>query len=99
VVDDGQGRVCCHLCGRWLKIVGGTHLRVGHGWTVAQYREAFQLLQRSATCSPQLSASYRGYTHARQGHQGFGTTLPGGGSVRSVPGWRSLARVRPDLAR
>jgi hypothetical protein len=29
VVDDGQGRVCCHLCGRWLQVVGGTHLRVG----------------------------------------------------------------------
>jgi hypothetical protein len=99
VVDDGQGRVCCHLCGRWLQVVGGTHLRVGHGWTLAEYREAFQLLKRSATCSPQLSASYRRYAHARQGHRGFGTTLSGGGSVRPVPGWRSLERVRPDLAR
>jgi ROS/MUCR transcriptional regulator protein len=96
VVDDGQGRVCCYLCGRWLQIVGRTHLRVGHGWTVAQYREAFELLQRSATCSPQLSASYRGYAHARQGHQGFGTTLSGGGRCarcRAGARWHACAPI------
>jgi hypothetical protein len=27
----------CYLCGRWLKMVGGTHIR-WHGWTLAGYR-------------------------------------------------------------
>ena len=26
---DGEDRVRCHLCGRFLRMVGGTHLRVG----------------------------------------------------------------------
>jgi len=29
--------VCCHLGGRWMKAVGGTHLR-WHGWTIEDYR-------------------------------------------------------------
>src|SRR5664279_1911326 len=33
------------------------------------------------------------------GQKGFGTPpSDAGGSIRPVPGWRSLARVRPDLA-
>ena len=51
VLHDGDDLVCCHLCGRWLRKVGGTHLRVGHGWTLAEYREAFLLLQSTPTCS------------------------------------------------
>jgi hypothetical protein len=27
LVYDGEERVRCHLCGRFLRIVGGTHLR------------------------------------------------------------------------
>ncbi|MFB9179118.1 MucR family transcriptional regulator [Dactylosporangium sucinum] len=37
---DGD-RVCCHLCGRWFLSVA-SHLR-HHGWTKAQYIEAFGL--------------------------------------------------------
>jgi hypothetical protein len=46
MLHDGDERVCCHLCGRWMKAVGGTHLR-WHGWTIDDYREAFQLGQQT----------------------------------------------------
>ena len=99
VLHDGDDLVCCHLCGRWLRKVGGTHLRVGHGWTLAEYREAFRLLQSIPTCSRDLSAGMRRHAQARLGQKGFGTPpSDAGGSIRPVPGWRSLGRVRPDLA-
>jgi hypothetical protein len=28
-----------------MEMLGGTHLRVAHGWTLEMYREAFQLHQ------------------------------------------------------
>jgi hypothetical protein len=59
ILRDGDDLVCCHLCGRWLRMIGSTHLRVGHGWTLAQYREAFQLLQGVPTCSRDLSIGLR----------------------------------------
>ena len=99
VLHDGDDLVCCHLCGRWLRNVGGTHLRVGHGWTLAEYREAFRLLQSTPTCSRDLSARLRRHAQARLGQKGFGTPpSDAGGSIRPVPAWRSLRRVRPDLA-
>jgi hypothetical protein len=80
-------------------MVGSTHLRVGHGWTLAEYREAFQLLQNVPTCSRDLSDRLRQHARARLGRDGFGTPPDDvGRSVRPVPGWRSLRRVRPDLA-
>src|ERR1700680_3105146 len=35
---DGD-RVQCHLCGRWLKMVGGSHLVSAHGIAIGEYRE------------------------------------------------------------
>jgi hypothetical protein len=29
ILRDGDELVCCHLCGRWLRMLGSTHLRVG----------------------------------------------------------------------
>jgi hypothetical protein len=49
--DLGEDTVQCHLCGRWLKVVGGTHIR-WHGWTLERYREAFQL-QNACPHAPQ----------------------------------------------
>ncbi|MGI8613289.1 MAG: hypothetical protein ACR2KL_05000, partial [Nocardioidaceae bacterium] len=37
-VDEDADRVQCHLCGRWLRSLAGSHLRVTHGWTGEQYR-------------------------------------------------------------
>jgi hypothetical protein len=58
MLRDGEDRVCCHLCGRWMQAVGGTHLR-WHGWTIDDYREAFQLRQQTPTCARNVSASLR----------------------------------------
>jgi hypothetical protein len=47
---DG-GRVQCHLCGRWLRTIGGAHLGQRHGWNAEQYRAAFGLTgHRSLEC-------------------------------------------------
>jgi hypothetical protein len=55
---DGDDRVCCHLCGRWMKAVGGTHLR-WHAWAIDDYREAFQLGQQTPTCAAEVTDSLR----------------------------------------
>jgi hypothetical protein len=97
MLHDGEEHVCCHLCGRWMKAVGGTHLR-WHGWTIDAYRETFQLREHTPTCAPSLSASLRRAAKRRVGHDGFGTHPP---TVRATerrsPRWRSLAQVRHDL--
>ena len=36
LVYAGEDRVQCHLCGRFMRKVGGPHLLVGHGWTLEQ---------------------------------------------------------------
>lgn len=52
VGDDG--RIACHLCGRWFDHLG-LHLR-RHGWDSDRYREAVGLARRRPLCSRQLSA-------------------------------------------
>jgi len=52
ISDDG--RLACHLCGRWFTHLGG-HLR-RHGWTAAQYRDAVGLPLHVPLCSADLSA-------------------------------------------
>jgi hypothetical protein len=49
--SDGE-RVQCHLCARWFKRVGGSHLLAAHGWTTAEYREAFRLNVTTSTVGP-----------------------------------------------
>lgn len=41
VREEGTGRACCHVCGRWFRALGG-HVRV-HGYTAAGYRQAMGL--------------------------------------------------------
>ena len=41
VREDGTGRACCHLCGRWFRALGA-HVRV-HGHDAAGYRAAMGL--------------------------------------------------------
>lgn len=45
---DGD-HVQCHLCGRWLKMVGGSHLVNAHGITLEEYREMFRLYESAST--------------------------------------------------
>jgi hypothetical protein len=56
--SDGE-RVQCHLCGRWFKRVGGSHLLAAHGWTTAEYREAFRLNSTASTVGPVTSERMR----------------------------------------
>ena len=96
VLHDGDDLVCCHLCGRWLRKVGGTHLRVGHGWTLAEYREAFRLRQSIPTCSRHLSAGMRRHAQARLGQKGSGRrrAMLAAVSVQYPGGGRSDGCVR-----
>ena len=55
---DGD-RVQCHLCGRWLKKVGGSHLIAAHGITTAEYREMFHLYTSTSTIAPETAERKR----------------------------------------
>lgn len=54
-VDESGEHVQCHLCGRWLRSIGSSHLRA-HGWTAALYREAFGLTRNRSLDSPRRNA-------------------------------------------
>ncbi len=73
--DRDEDLVQCHLCGRWLRIVGGTHVR-WHGWTIERYRAAFELRSNVPTCAPGLSSIERRSAQARIGRGGFATPSP-----------------------
>jgi hypothetical protein len=53
VSEDGTGRVCCHLCGRWFVSLGG-HLR-RHGHTADSYRTAMGLCRSRPLVAEALS--------------------------------------------
>jgi hypothetical protein len=99
--DPDEDRVQCHLCGGWYRFVGSSHLRRSHGWTLAQYRDAFHLPIQLPTCSRDLSDRLRDYARSqieRGGEFGQGVDVAiERGSVRVRP-WRSLAAMHPDLA-
>ena len=98
IVHDGDERVLCHVCGRWMRRIGGTHL-TAHGWTLDAYREAFQLLAHIPTCSRDLSVCYR-----RGAKRTLAENDPSAPRHRTWAGtssrrswWRSLAQARPDF--
>ena len=93
--SDGE-RMQCHLCGRWYRMVGGNHLLAAHGWTTAEYREAFLLNLTASTIGPATRELKRDsmLEQIETGVRGF--PLPKGG--RPTPAtWRSLASVQPRL--
>jgi hypothetical protein len=95
--DSDEDRVQCHLCGRWMRIIGGTHLR-SHGWTLARYRAAFHLAESIPTCARGMSANLRQHAHARVGMRGFAEPPADAGGPRRQPAeWRTLARIAPEL--
>lgn len=55
VIEDGTGRVCCHLCGQWFVSLGG-HVR-RHGHTAASYRKAMGLCRSRPLIAKALSRS------------------------------------------
>jgi hypothetical protein len=97
--DPDEDRVQCHLCGRWLKFVGNSHLHRTHGWTLAQYRDAFRLPRLVPTCARALSEELRASATDRIGRNGFGAGGPPrrGALMPTVPRWRSLTVVAPHL--
>jgi len=102
--DIGEDRVQCHLCGGWFRHVGGSHLRRRHGWTLAQYRDAFQLLKTKPTCVRSTSEKSRAAAVRRidAGELVTGKlTDPVLGDRargnRRLAGWRTLAAKHPEL--
>jgi rubrerythrin len=93
--DPDEDRVQCHLCGEWFRLLGSSHLRRTHGWTLAEYREAFHLPVKLATCSRELSVQQSAYAASQiERGTGFGEGLSvpaGRRAVVRVPRWRSLA--------
>lgn len=57
IVRDDEGRVQCHICGRYYSLLE-PHLRI-HGLNSDQYREEFGLNRRQALCSPKVSEQDR----------------------------------------
>ncbi len=94
---DGEDRAQCHLCGRWLKLVGGNHLIKMHGWTTEEYRDAFQLDRSATTAAPEVGEAHRvsmfEQIHSGQRDQ---SAIPRPGPP-TVPSWRSLAVLYPVL--
>jgi hypothetical protein len=94
--SDGE-RVQCHLCGRWFKMVGGSHLLAAHGWTTAEYREAFRLNLTASTVGLETRKRKREtmLEQIDRGERQYPLSVPAG--PPTPPRWRSLEVVRPDL--
>lgn len=57
--DPDEDKVQCHLCGGWYSAIGSSHLPRTHGWTLAEYRDAFRLPMQLACCSRDMSQRLR----------------------------------------
>jgi ROS/MUCR transcriptional regulator protein len=53
-VDRDDQKVCCGLCGRWFRALGG-HLGAAHGWSAYDYRVAFGLNAQRPLQAPAVS--------------------------------------------
>ena len=63
--DPDEDRVQCHLCGRWYRVIAGSHLHRVHGWTLDEYREAFRLMKGVPTVAAGVSAALAAHTRRR----------------------------------
>ncbi len=93
--SDGE-RMQCHLCGRWYRMVGGSHLLSAHGWTTAEYRDAFLLNLTTSTVGPATRELKRDTMLEQIATGARNYPLPGGGHPTPAA-WRSLAALRPEL--
>ncbi len=99
--DPDEDRVQCHLCGEWFRKIGGTHLRVRHSWTLAEYRDAFRLPAGLPSCTPTISQTLREHAIERlaTGHETFGKvdrSLHRQG-IRPPRPWRTVGLLHPEL--
>jgi hypothetical protein len=97
--DPDEDKVQCHLCGGWYRAIGSSHLCRAHGWTLAEYWDAFRLPRQLATCSREVSRrlSANASCLIERGDFGQGVGVPierRGGPVRP---WRTLAAAHPEL--
>ena len=105
--DQVQDKVQCHLCGRWFRACGGSHLRRTHGRTLAQYRVAFHLRATIPTVAAGISELLAANTRRRiaAGELPAPPAPPPSPqqrremAQRRISPGRSLATLRPDLAR
>jgi DNA-directed RNA polymerase subunit RPC12/RpoP len=95
---DGD-RVRCHLCGRSLKMVGGSHLLAAHDMTLEQYREMFRLFGTVTTAAPETSERKRRTMLEQIASGERDQSVLGPPSPPTVGRWRSLAVLRPGLMR
>ena len=93
---DGD-RVQCHLWGRWLKMVGGSHLISAHGITVAEYREMFRLHANDSRVAPEKSERKRQTMLDQIASGERDQSVLGPPTSSSVQRWRSLAVLHPQL--
>ena len=105
--DETEDKVQCHLCGGWFRGFGGSHLRRTHGWTLAEYRVAFQLRATTPTVAAGTSELLAANTRRRvaAGELPAPPAPPASAEERRErarrrisPG-RSMAALRPDLVR
>ena len=98
--DEDEDLVQCHLCGRWLRAIGNSHLRRGHGWTLDAYRDAFKLPRGTPTCAKSLSRGQSIRASAQVKSQRLGL-VPGERLRHGAPSlrpWQTLAARNPALA-
>jgi len=96
---DGDRVHQCHLCGRWLKMVGGVHLLAAHGITTAQYREMFRLFATVSTVSTGDRGAKRASMLAQISSGERDRSVLGSPSPPTVGRWRSLGALHPELMR
>ena len=101
--DPDEDKVQCHLCGGWYRVIGSSHLRRGHGWTLAAYRDAFRLPMQLATCSHGVTERCRANALSliERGDADFGKGVGVPNERRNVRirPWRTLAARHPELVR
>jgi hypothetical protein len=54
LVDVDDDKICCGLCGRWFRALGG-HVSAAHGWSADAYRDAFGLNAQRPLQAPAVS--------------------------------------------
>jgi len=97
--DPDEDKVQCHLCGGWYHAIGSSHLPRTHGWTLAEYRDAFRLPMQLATCSRHMSQRLRAnaVSLVERGDFGKGVGVSIERRAARVRPWRTLAAQRPEL--
>jgi hypothetical protein len=96
--DADEDKIQCHLCGDWFRWVGGFHLKYRHpDWTIAEYRQAFNLNQSQVTMAAGSRQLLRTIAIDRLTAGQIGSPLGNGRGLQRGP-WRSLVDRRPDLA-